>query len=341
MATYEQVSPLVDAGESAEDDSDTSRPPTPSGSRRRWAIYIGIGLLLGALISLACVYVATSSRAAPTPKRSFVARSYNETRAVDFARLAGAAYCPARSVEAWSCGYKCVPGVSDVRICRGRTTLSFVARWEGLGLVSFKGTSDIPSFMQDLAAVQAPPGRSICSDCKVHAGFVDEWRSMKGCVVAALGSVGSPEGSEIRMTGHSLGAALAGIGMLDLATDGWVVAEAYNFGMPRAGDAVWAGAFNGLFADGRFYRVTHRRDPIPHLPPKNAMIDWDVQHVDSEVFYGDRLEDGHRRCPKAGDLRCADQFTNLPLMLVLSLPDHLLYMGVHTSIFGCSAGLSR
>lgn len=49
-----------------------------------------------------------------------------------------------------------------------------------------------------------------------------------------------------KVTGHSLGGAVAVLAMVDLVDLGWTVHEAYTFGMPRAGDATFARAFDRL-----------------------------------------------------------------------------------------------
>ena len=64
--------------------------------------------------------------------------TYDETRAIQYAKLAGAAYCES-SVPSWSCGYKCVSGVSSVEACQGATTQAYVADCEGRCVVAFEG----------------------------------------------------------------------------------------------------------------------------------------------------------------------------------------------------------
>jgi hypothetical protein len=67
---------------------------------------------------------------------------------------------------------------------------------------------------------------------------------------------------------------------------------------------------NRVFAD--FYevgtrvswRLTHWRDPVPHLPPES----FGFRHIGSEVFY---TEDNskHTVCDGSGeDKKCSDQF---------------------------------
>merc|ERR1712135_75773 len=81
-----------------------------------------------------------------------------------------------------------------------------------------------------------------------------------------------------RVTGHSLGAALAGLAALSLESYGYQIEEVYTFGMPRTGDAIWAKDFNARFSD-RFFRVTHHEDPVVQIPPDYLIVDWHFEHV--------------------------------------------------------------
>lgn len=67
------------------------------------------------------------------------------------------------------------------------------------------------------------------------------------------------------------------------------VNEFYNFGSPRVGDAKFTAWFNNQYGVDRFKaRVTHHRDPVPHLP----FQDWAFLHVNTEVFYEGKVS-GH------------------------------------------------
>lgn len=61
-----------------------------------------------------------------------------------------------------------------------------------------------------------------------------------------LGVFGGLSSLGREVTGHSLGGAVAVLAMVDLVDLGWTVHEAYTFGMPRAGDATFARAFDWL-----------------------------------------------------------------------------------------------
>lgn len=264
-----------------------------------------------------------------------VASSYNETTSIEMARLSGAAYCWTGDLERWSCGSKCSADVTDVKVCKGSSTKAFMGHWNGHCLLAFMGTENVKSMIKDLEFAKDGAPWDECDGCKVHGGFLGEWLSMRDCVKSSLVDIqcGALDGHPLHVTGHSLGAALAGISMMSLHHFGWAIGESYNFGMPRTGDSDFAKRFNSLFSD-RFFRVTHHRDPVPQVPPSELVVDWHFQHVNPEIFYDGKVAAGHRRCDMTEDPRCADQYTNLVVDL-LHIPDHLDYMGQDTSIFGC------
>jgi len=266
---------------------------------------------------------------------SAAAGSYNEQSAIEYAKLAGAAYCWTQSVEEWNCGYKCSANVSDVKVCKGATTKSFVGRWDGKCLLSFQGSLNIKSFIEDLEFLQSATKWDECNGCRVHGGFLQEWESMQDCVISKLETIGCFKSDGLHVTGHSLGAALAGVSMMSLHHKGWMIAESYNFGMPRTGDEAFANEFSKLFGD-RFYRLTHHKDPVPQVPPKQLIVDWHFEHPTPEIFYDGSVTDGYKECDLQEDPRCADQYSNL-LIDLLHIPDHLNYMGQDTSVFGCPA----
>ena len=95
-----------------------------------------------------------------------------------------------------------------------------------------------------------------------------------------------------RVTGHSLGAAIATHAVAHLLANKVKVTDFYNFGSPRVGDAKFTVWFNQIYGgSGHFKaRVTHRKDPVPHLP----FEDWGFLHVNTEVFYkGSKKEGGY------------------------------------------------
>merc|ERR1712176_1011974 len=134
------------------------------------------------------------------------AEVYSETRATEYANLAGAAYCSKESVEQWDCGPKCIPGVSNVHVCNSSSgTQAYTARWNNECLVSFEGTASVASMLADFHATRTSFG---CEGCSVHTGFLSVWRSIQPCILEGFKIAGCDTTTPIRATGHSLGAAV-------------------------------------------------------------------------------------------------------------------------------------
>jgi len=259
---------------------------------------------------------------------------YNETRAIQFAKFAGAAYCSSASLEAWDCGYKCDADVRSVSICHGETTTAYIGSWEGSGLVVFRGTITLESCIQDLKLWHTSTGWSECGNCKVHNGFLAEYNSLKTCVKDTLAELGFGLGSTIRTTGHSLGAAINNLALVDLSHDGWVVEESYDFGKPRTGDEAFAKFFNAEFK-GRSWRVTHHKDPVPQVPIDQMIHDWHFEHVEPEIYYPSTVDQGYMVCTKDNRQSCIEQYYNIGTDLLLHGADHVNYMDVDTWPGGC------
>lgn len=86
--------------------------------------------------------------------------------------------------------------------------------------------------------------------------------------------------------GHSLGGALASLCSSYVVANGLFASVdmmSYTFGQPRVGDANYANWHDTIVKTA--YRVTHYKDPVPHLPLLNME---GYRHHKAEVYY---LED--------------------------------------------------
>jgi len=260
---------------------------------------------------------------------SVLGAAYNETLAVQYAKLAGAAYCSAASLSSWACGVKCIPGVTSVRVCKGESVKAVVGLWDGKCFSSFEGTNGINAVGEDLDSVILEDFS--CDGCKVHRGFLGEWENLATCTTNSFTEIGCDPMKPIHATGHSLGAAVMTLAMMDLSVAGWNIKEMYSFGMPRVGDAQYARNFQQRFK-GRFFRVTHGRDPFIDMPPLPSFV-----HVEPEVFYKTTVADGFVICDDPFDRRCAAQYfpDAQDVIFESSRAYHHNYMGVDTTQAGC------
>jgi len=305
------------------------RSERPARRTKCWrAICITSSICL--VVTLGAFMVLFLRRRQPPPP------GYSNERAIQFAKLAGAAYCSRNALTTWQCGPKCIDGVESVHVCDGATTKAYAAMWEGRCLLSFMGTQAYTAFITDLKFYHEPVSWDGCANCSVHGGFLAEWQSLEPCILGSLHLLDCAATAvpQVRITGHSLGAALTSLAMLSFAARGWQIEEAYTFGMPRTGDGFFAHEFAKHFGKGGFYRVTHHMDPVVQLPPSSLVSDWHFQHVEPEVFYNGTVEAGHVFCTSDGDQHCSGMYSNV-LYDLMHVDDHLNYVGVDTATFGC------
>jgi hypothetical protein len=174
----------------------------------------------------------------------------------------------------------------------------------------------------------------------VHDGFHSEWWSHKDCVKSNLRKLGcgAGTGKGIRTTGHSLGASVNLLAMIELAMDGHDIVESYHFGTPRTGNEAFAQYFNQKFKD-RHYRVTHAFDPVVHLPPPIMF-----QHVEPEIYFKGAISGGFEECTDPWDYsRCSSVHWNVVVDVWSHSADHLHYMDVNLDngvANGCKYGLT-
>jgi len=93
----------------------------------------------------------------------------------------------------------------------------------------------------------------------------------------------------------------------------------YTFGQPRVGNSKFAEWFESRLGGTRLFRLTHHRDPVPHVPPQ-AM---GFSHPATEVFYNQEST-SYLVCSSTNgeDPNCSNQYT-----FTLSVKDHGVYAG--------------
>jgi hypothetical protein len=142
--------------------------------------------------------------------------------------------------------------------------------------------------------------------CRVGWGFVRGSSRIRKQVIGTVEEV-CGEGSQVSVTGHSLGAAEAVLGMLDLKRAGFDVIPSYTFGAPRVGDKVFNNVFRQHFpSQVHYFRVTHYMDPVPQVPPT-----WyGFEHLNAEIYYGSLEYQSHTRraCEGGEDPCCSAQW---------------------------------
>jgi hypothetical protein len=179
----------------------------------------------------------------------------------------------------------------------------------------------------DLKFVRSSVPWDGCDGCGVHQGFLKTYLELKPCIVNALSANKCPS---IRTTGWSLGAAVGSLAMVDLVKNGWKVEEAYDFGRPRVGDQAWSDSFEKAVGQVS-WRLTHHRDPVPHLPPVEVFFDTGFRHAGAEAFYNGGRKDGYVLCTQSSGFEdCSEQYS-----FAINPIDHMTYVDVKMGKRGC------
>ncbi|MEM6836143.1 MAG: lipase family protein [Cyanobacteria bacterium P01_C01_bin.120] len=102
---------------------------------------------------------------------------------------------------------------------------------------------------------------------EVHRGFQDAWQSVEKRVIGKLRQWWEPGKSQLWITGHSLGGALAALAATSLEYQRFTVAGLYTFGQPRVGDWKFTRQVNDRMGD-RMFRYVNNNDVVPMIPPQ-------------------------------------------------------------------------
>lgn len=230
--------------------------------------------------------------------------------------LSAAAYCPRRMYKtrrftAYSSGFV----VTDVFFNHRHDISGFVGYNERSKTISivYRGTHSRRNWLFNID--ESTIRYHSCNDCEIHRGF---WNTYHSIAHKSLRSVVQLHRLlptyEIVATGHSLGGACATFVAADLTLRG-LNTTLYTFGAPRLGNEAAAIYFSSTLT--QHYRLTHHKDPVPHMPSQ----DLGYMHMDDEVY-----EDNHRDivlCTGYEDPRCSMQHHET------NVRDHMYYLGLY------------
>jgi predicted lipase len=199
-------------------------------------------------------------------------------------------------------------------------------------VVSFRGTvQTVTDWVHNLAYTKTKPFTQY-PDAGVHHGFWNSWQYLATPTLAAIQTIqASHPNAPIVLTGHSLGAAIAADASLDLALNHGLQTSVVNFGSPRAGDSGFHAALQDKVSS--FWRVTHAKDIVPHVPPEA----FGFYHASTEVFFPGS-DTQYQICDGSGeDSSCSDRCAKT--LSCVSVADHLNYFGVILGGDGCDASV--
>jgi hypothetical protein len=170
--------------------------------------------------------------------------------------------------------------------------------------IAYRGTSSYYNWMKDLEVRQVPyKTYPECQQCKIHNGFYNSALNVKNQTLDSLIELKKEYPNyEIVLTGHSYGAAVSQIVAMELIKEG-IKLEVYNYGQPRLGNKKYADFVNSILI--QYWRFTHNKDIVPHLPP---IKDFGYFHSCREVF--ENPDNKLALCSETNceDPKCADQY---------------------------------
>ena len=140
------------------------------------------------------------------------------------------------------------------------STHAIVAAGRGATILSFAGTDPISlaNWISDFNFRTTPGGTA--------DGFRQAFDAVQDKVLVLLRA--RPDAAApLFVTGHSLGGALAVVAAHVLQAQGLDVAAVYTYGMPRPGDAAFAGQAYDPLLGSRTYRMVHGNDIVPTVAP--------------------------------------------------------------------------
>ena len=248
---------------------------------------------------------------------------YNTTLAKKFWHFCMASYCKQSKIAYWDLGFVSTlyPGVTDITVIYNSTknTLAYTAYYPEKNevLIIFRGTqmTSVLNWISDIDFIST--AYPYCSGCRVHQGFYKAYLTIRDPMMAAIQKLYEKYPTARKLVaGHSLGGALAVHAGVDIVRNFGPVDEFYTFGQPRVGNQEFASYVNVLVPGSFNSRVTHNKDPVPHLP----LLAMGFFHIDREVFYDS--DGGYKVCVGGEDSSCSNYQLNVNIL------DHLNYMGV-------------
>jgi hypothetical protein len=125
-------------------------------------------------------------------------------------------------------------------------------------IIAFRGSDNTSNWVNNLDFLQTSIDQE---GFKLHKGFYESYLSIKDQIISNLQT---KKPKSIRLTGHSLGGALAQITAYFLTKSGYKISSVYTFGAPIVGDQKWYQAYQSQLKNQSFTWELFT-DPVPSL----------------------------------------------------------------------------
>ena len=247
--------------------------------------------------------------------------SYDSTQLNTCVWLSGAAYCGKDKYNTMILGGPATGFIYKETLYDVKTDLQgyigILPTTKSIYLV-IRGSSSTINWLDDFEVKLVPYNTFPECNCKVHYGF---YNSALGVVTKTINTVKSLRvkypGYSVVVTGHSYGASSVQLLGMELEKNG-VKVEIYNYGQPRVGESKYAGFVNTKIHE--YYRTTHNKDIVPHVPPIEG---FGYKHSCREIFEDSTGKLNLCSATNCEDPKCADQFS----LIQTNGDDHSYYLG--------------
>ena len=189
--------------------------------------------------------------------------------------------------------------------------------------IAFRGSSSIENWISDFNVFKTPYTSFPECECEVAEGWYHAEQSVIGIVVDEVNRLkGLFPDYNVKVTGHSYGAAIAQLTSMDLVKNGFPC-SVYNFGQPRTGDQKYADFVSSSDKFPETWRVVHDRDIVPHWPFNEGM---GYAHACFEEF--EDVNGVLKSCDSCEDPTCSAQYDEVREWRP---DDHMTYLGIPIS----------
>jgi hypothetical protein len=246
--------------------------------------------------------------------------AYNNEIANTAVWLSGAAYCGRENYKTMQLSGPATNFIVENELYDPKTDLQGyigILKSTKTIYIVFRGSSSKLNWMADFEATKRNYDTYTECDCRVHHGFYKAAKNLKDQAINTTKEIKKKTGySNIIVTGHSLGAAVAQLIGMELSAVN-IKNQIYNFGQPRVGDEKYANFVNYIYEE--LVRFTHAKDMVPHLPPREI----GYLHSCREVFEEKSGVLNECSLDDCEDPKCADQYR----LSQTNSEDHRLYLG--------------
>ena len=252
-----------------------------------------------------------------------LSRAYDVDQVSRCLWLSGSAYCEKNTYDTMQVGGPATGFVLNTTLYDPETDIqgyTGVMHEHNSIYVVLRGSSSLTNWLDDFEVTMTEYTSFPECDCQVHKGFYRSALAIRDVTTRSVENMLiSYPSFQVIVTGHSYGASVGQLLAMELKNAG-INNAVYNFGQPRIGDSNYA-RFANMVLD-EYWRVTHDRDIVPHLPPIKG---FGYMHSCGELFEdlgGELHICSENACE---DPNCADQYN----IFQTNANDHTYYLGHH------------